>query len=59
LDGNLAFAALPRSELVTETPAGEAKVLRGFLGMSEGGIIYSRGKTGVCTAGGARVVLPL
>lgn len=58
-NGQLTFAALPRSDEVTEATPGDPLVVDGFLGASEAGFIFRIGRSAVCTAGHAKVVLQL
>jgi hypothetical protein len=58
-DGLLTFAALPRSDEVTEAASGDPSVVDGFVGASEAGFIFSRSHSAVCTAGDAKVMLHL
>lgn len=51
----LTFGALSKTQTVEDAEIGSPRVVDGFLGLSEAGLIYSLGKTSVCTAPGAKV----
>ncbi|OCF37967.1 hypothetical protein I317_03928 [Kwoniella heveanensis CBS 569] len=47
------FSSLAKSEETDDIPIGQPRVVKGFLGLSEGGFIYSNPSSSICTAPGA------
>ncbi|WVF72838.1 hypothetical protein IAT40_007656 [Kwoniella sp. CBS 6097] len=51
--GAFTFSSLPKTEDTEDVPIGQPRVADGFLGLSEGGFIYSNPSASICTAPGA------
>ncbi|KAK8854772.1 hypothetical protein IAR55_003511 [Kwoniella newhampshirensis] len=49
----ITFSSIPKSDEIDDTPIGTPRVVDGFLGLSEGGFIYSNPSSAICTAPGA------
>ncbi|WWD19082.1 hypothetical protein CI109_103540 [Kwoniella shandongensis] len=50
---SITFSSIPKSDEVDDVPVGTPRVVDGFLGLSEGGFIYSNPSSAICTAPGA------
>ncbi|WVR00037.1 hypothetical protein IAU59_007179 [Kwoniella sp. CBS 9459] len=46
----LTFSSLAKTEEIDHAPIGKPRVVEGFLGLSEGGFIYSNPSASICTA---------